>query len=267
MNDRVRDWMTEEPLRVREHGSALEAFDRMVEHGVRHLPVVAGARERVVGIVSIDDLRAAFPFDVSVKHPLGALERNAALDYCVSDVMTWAPRITHPGASLEQAAHDLAEHRIGCLPVVDEEQRLVGILSETDALRALNARLHGESQPTASERRLDGLVDALRAEHDRIVEQLAKWQDAERSLSDDLHDEPRDSGDRAVEEREVATLEPLSERAARRLRAIDEALERAKRGRFGICERCHGRIPATRLRAIPEATLCVRCARANAGAE
>jgi RNA polymerase-binding transcription factor DksA len=56
-------------------------------------------------------------------------------------------------------------------------------------------------------------------------------------------------------------LEPLSARAARRLRAIELALERAQHGRFGICERCQGRIPVTRLRAVPEATQCIRCAR------
>ena len=267
MNDRVRDWMTKDPVRVREHASALEAFDTMVEHGIRHLPVVAGSHERVVGILSIDDLRGAFPFEVSLRCPLGALERNAARDYRVGDAMTWAPRTAHADMPLDQAARELAEHRIGCMPVVDEEHRLVGLLSETDALRALDGLLRGEPRPAAGGARSDRLLDALRAERDRIVEQLSNWQEAERSLSDEVHDEPRDAGDHAVDEREIATLEPLSERAAGRLRAIDDALERASRGRFGICDRCHGRIPATRLRAIPEATLCVRCARANAGAD
>ena len=164
MKDRVRDWMTEAPVGVREHDSALEAFDRMVEHGVRHLPVVA-ARGRVIGILSIDDLRGAFPFDASLRDPLGAIERRTARDYRVCDVMTWAPRTIQPGAPLEHAARTLAEHRIGCLPVVDEEHRLVGILSETDALRALDALLR-EVGPAAGERRSDGLLDDVRAERD-----------------------------------------------------------------------------------------------------
>lgn len=267
MRSQVEDWMTRAPVSVREHASALEALDLMVEHGIRHLPVVVGEHERVIGVVSIDDLRGALPFDVSLKRPPGAVERREARDYRVSDVMTWAPQTVQGGVPLAQAARTLAEHRIGCLPVVDEGQRLVGILSETDALRALDAVMRGDAGPTAGERRSDGLVDALWAERGRIVEQLAKWQDTERSLSADIHDEPRDFGDRAADQRDIAALELLSERAASRLRAIDTALERAEHGRFGICERCRGRIPATRLRAIPETTLCVRCARTTAGAE
>ena len=259
MRNQVRDWMTQDPISVRDDRSALEAFDLMVEHGIRHLPVVVGP-ERVIGILSIDDLRAAFPFEVSLKRPISASERMDVRDYRVTDVMTWAPRTVPAGASLQQAAGSLAEHRIGCLPVVDEKDRLVGILSETDALRALDASMR--AAPTAGERS-DSLVDALRAERERIAEQLAKWQQSERSLLADVQDEPRDSGDRAADQHAVAELASLSERAARRLRAIDKALERAEHGRFGICERCQGRIPATRLRAIPETALCVRCAGAT----
>jgi acetoin utilization protein AcuB len=261
MGEQVRDWMTGKPFTVNEGLAAIEALDLMVDLGIRHLPVL-GSRGRVIGILSIDDLRGAFPFDVSTKRPVTALERSQLLDYRVSDAMTWAPQLAHPDDSLEQAARLLSQHRIGCLPVVDADEQLVGILSETDALRALGALLRREA-PAAGARAsdTDNLVDALCAEHGRLLEQLAKWQDAERALSADLHDEPRDSADRASDELAVAALAPISALAARRLRAIEIALERAQQGRFGICERCQNRIPATRLRAVPEATLCMRCAR------
>ena len=261
MRSQVQDWMTPDPVSVRDALSALEAFDLMVEHGIRHLPVVVGP-ERVIGIVSIDDLRAAFPFDVSLKRPIGVTERMDVRDMRVSDVMTWAPQTVRPETALAGAAGILADHRIGCLPVVDEKDRLVGILSETDALRALDASMR--SSPAAGERRSDSLVDALQGERERIAAQLARWQNSERSLLADVDGAPRDSGDRAADQHAVAELASLSERAARRLRAVDKALERAEHGRFGICERCQGRIPATRLRAIPETALCVRCARATA---
>ena len=258
MRSQVQDWMTPDPVSVRDALSALEAFDLMVEHAIRHLPVIEGPSERVIGIVSIDDLRAAFPFEVSLKRPIGVTERMDVRDLRVSDVMTWVPQTVRPESALAGAAGILADHRIGCLPVVDEKDRLVGILSETDALRALDASMR--AAPAAVEHRSDGLVDALQGERERIVEQLAKWQHSE------VHDEPRDSGDRAADQHAVAELESLSERAALRLRAIDDALERAEHGRFGICQRCQGRIPATRLRAIPETALCVRCARATVDA-
>jgi len=257
----VRAWMSGEPLGIPLGDSALAAFDLMMEHGIRHLPVLDEGR-RVVGILSLDDLRAAFPIDVGLRRPLAPPERARLLDVSVADAMTWAPHTVRAETSLEEAARTLAEHRIGCLPVVDAGGRLIGLLSETDALRALVRILAGEPAPrreAVSE--AEGLVASLEAERRRLVRQLEEWQQAERDLATDRGREPRDEGDVANDARELARLEPLSARAARRLRAIEAALERAGQGRFGRCERCHGAIPWARLRVVPEATLCMRCAR------
>ncbi len=51
---RVREWMTPEPITAREDMSAEDAGRTMLEHGFRHLPVVAD--ERAIGIVSIRDV-------------------------------------------------------------------------------------------------------------------------------------------------------------------------------------------------------------------
>ena len=55
----VRDWMTYKPIAGDEDAAAVEAFDTMVERGIRHLPVVDPGNH-VIGVLSIDDLRAAF---------------------------------------------------------------------------------------------------------------------------------------------------------------------------------------------------------------
>ncbi|MBF2035003.1 MAG: CBS domain-containing protein [Leptolyngbyaceae cyanobacterium T60_A2020_046] len=52
----------------------------------------------------------------------------------VADVMTRDPITIHPEASLQDAIHLLAEHRISGLPVVDDAGELVGILSESDLM-------------------------------------------------------------------------------------------------------------------------------------
>ena len=49
------------------------------------------------------------------------------------------------------------------------------------------------------------------------------------------------------------------DRDARELRAIQDALARLKRGEYGYCQRCGEEIPAARLEAMPQATLCVKC--------
>ena len=51
---RVREWMTRDPITATEETTAAEAARVMLEHGFRHLPVVAG--EKTVGIVSLRDV-------------------------------------------------------------------------------------------------------------------------------------------------------------------------------------------------------------------
>jgi CBS domain-containing protein len=262
----VRDWMKLKPVVVREDGAALEALDLMVEQGIRHLPVVDDGN-RVIGILTIDDLRGAFPFEVSWKRPPDPLDRSDGRDLRVSDAMTWAPRTVHPETTLERAVRVLADDRIGCLPVVDAREQLVGILSEVDALHALDALLHSGGVPAAPRREdPESVVDELWAERGRLVEQLAKWKETERVLHEEAR-APGDLADHAIDAAAITAIEPLSARAERRMRAIELAIERAERGRLGICERCGGRIPRTRLRAIPEATLCMGCARTSADGE
>lgn len=59
------------------------------------------------------------------------------------------------------------------------------------------------------------------------------------------------------EEREVgfATRSLLVERANR----LAEALDRLRRGSYGLCEECGGAIAPARLNVMPEVTTCVRC--------
>lgn len=52
----------------------------------------------------------------------------------IADVMTQEVVTVQPGASLKQAAHLFVEHRISGLPVVDNENHVLGVISETDVL-------------------------------------------------------------------------------------------------------------------------------------
>lgn len=98
---------------------ATEAVALMRRAKLRHLPVVDGTG-RLVGIVSDRDLR-----------------RPAST---VGEVMT--PNVLTIGASTDvrHAARLMRERKIGSLPIV-EDGKLVGILTETDVLRALEELL------------------------------------------------------------------------------------------------------------------------------
>ena len=52
----------------------------------------------------------------------------------------------------------------------------------------------------------------------------------------------------------------LMENEGAALEKIQASLDRIEEGTYGACEECGGRIPKTRLKAIPYATLCVKCA-------
>ncbi len=58
------------------------------------------------------------------------------LEYRVCDAMTTEPVTTHSGLSLAEAEALFDEHGFNAMPVVDEEQRLVGILTKLDLLKA-----------------------------------------------------------------------------------------------------------------------------------
>ena len=258
----LRDLMTLEPVAIEPDRAALEALDLMIDRGIRHLPVL-DRRGRVCGVVSIDDLRAAFPFAVSLVRPPSAAERRTGLDLAVGDVMTHGPVTARPQTPLAEAASLLVRFHIGCLPVVDESGKLVGIFSETDALQAL---VKAPAQRPGRVLDLELLVAALRAERAHLAKQLAEHQDAERALARERHDVPTDREEQARLLTEIGVEEPLASLAARRLAAIDHALERAARGSLGSCESCKREIAIARLRAVPGTSLCRRCAAAVGGA-
>lgn len=52
-------------------------------------------------------------------------------------------------------------------------------------------------------------------------------------------------------------------RLVRRARTIQKALTQLQDGRYGRCEECGGAIPVARLRAMPDATTCLRCQEAK----
>ena len=96
------------------------------------MPVVDAAG-RLVGIVTDRDVRRALPSPLMDADPT---ERDAMVDNTpVSRVMTREPLTVEPGSPLTAAVRLICERKIGALPVVDDG-RLVGIFTQTDALRA-----------------------------------------------------------------------------------------------------------------------------------
>lgn len=72
-----------------------------------------------------------------------------------------------------------------------------------------------------------------------------------------------DMVDAAVDAVQDEISTKLAEAESRELANIENALERIRNGTYGKCEVCGGKIPVARLNALPYATNCIDCQRAN----
>jgi len=134
---RVRELMTAKPITVDPETPMLEARQRMVAERIRHLVVVENAR--VVGIVTDRDIRLNLP---SPATSLSVWEINYLLaQLTVGGVMSAAVIVVDPDRPVAEAARIMVDHKIGALPVVDEG-RLVGIITESDFVRAMAGSGH-----------------------------------------------------------------------------------------------------------------------------
>jgi acetoin utilization protein AcuB len=129
---RVKALMSHIVISVPATTPVLEARALMLKEGIRHLLVVEDGR--VHGMVTDRDIRLNLP---SPATSLTVWEINYLLArLTVADVMTKSVIVIDPERDAREAARIMIDHKIGALPVLDGE-RLVGIVTETDLLRAL----------------------------------------------------------------------------------------------------------------------------------
>lgn len=128
----VAEVMTPDPVIIESEALLAEAEELMEEYKVRRLPVLEDGQ--LVGIISKGDVREARMAELAGRHPYEPVTEERWLT--VAEAMT-SPVITvTPQTTLVEAAQLMLEHKIGGLPVLENDQ-LVGILTETDVLRLL----------------------------------------------------------------------------------------------------------------------------------
>lgn len=137
----VKDIMTRKVVAIDPDMPINDAYALMEQRNIRHFPVVevsnAGAvsssnheeTSSLVGIISDRDVR-------SVGSEFPKAKRGVTLKDPVARIMT-SPVITaHPLDPVEEAAKVLREHKIGAMPVLEDDE-LVGIVTGIDFLEAL----------------------------------------------------------------------------------------------------------------------------------
>jgi acetoin utilization protein AcuB len=128
----VRDLMTKDVISVPPWMPMLDARALMTKERIRHLPVTS-PEGQLLGIITDRDIRLNLPSQAT---SLSVWEINHLLaKLTVDGVMTQAVLTVGPDRPARDAAQLMLDHQIGALPV-EEGGRLVGIVTETDLLRA-----------------------------------------------------------------------------------------------------------------------------------
>ena len=129
----VKNWMSKDVITVNAEDSMQDAGYLLREHKINVLPVME--KESLVGIVTDRDLKKASPSDATTldMHELLFLISKIK----VGDLMKTPVITIPPDYTVEEAAVILLEKKISGLPVVDEKNQLVGIITRSDLFRVL----------------------------------------------------------------------------------------------------------------------------------
>ena len=126
--------MTKNVITVAPDSGILEAKEVMDKHHIHSMPVVE-KDNFLVGIVTDRDMRSALPSGLLEDHEIKPVrERLAGLK--IRDIMTPNPITVSPSQTLEDALLLMQKVRVGAFPVVDQEGRVIGIISHRDLMRA-----------------------------------------------------------------------------------------------------------------------------------
>ncbi len=128
----VRDAMTVDPIAISPKAKLREAEELFETHDFNGVPVVDSQRH-LLGMLTKFDLLNAFRFDSHTLVP----HYDDIMEQLVETVMTRDPVTISPQLPLSRLLQKLVEMRAKSLPVVAENNRLVGIISRQDVLKML----------------------------------------------------------------------------------------------------------------------------------
>lgn len=139
----ISEHMTHDPLTISPETLLPEARQVLNEYYFRHLPVVDLER-KLIGIISDRDLRSAYPSSVTTDYERkNVFERVAKTP--VAEIMASPCQFLTLASTLDDALIVFDKHKLGAMPVVDDEMRVVGMFSIRD-LTAAYKKLFGMAE-------------------------------------------------------------------------------------------------------------------------
>ena len=179
----VKDHMTVSPVTITADTVLSKALDMMRRNDFHRLPVV-DADGRLIGLVTgglVEESSGAKNTSLSIYELNYLLSRTKVSDIMIRDVKT-----TTQDVLVEEAAQKMLDNGIAVLPVVDAENRVIGIITDKDIFQALISLLGYKHQGTryivAAEDHPGFLVGVAKAfaENDANLEALAVYHTEER---------------------------------------------------------------------------------------
>ncbi|MGE5895033.1 MAG: CBS domain-containing protein [bacterium] len=141
----IKEVMTTHVISVRKYDDISHVIEKVSELNIGGLPVV-DKENRVVGIISEADILSAMGLEKEhtfrniLKQLLGETLPERKLGDIVGDIMTTPVVTVRSDDDISMAAQAMHEKRIRRLPVVDADNRLVGIISRRDIIRAISKK-------------------------------------------------------------------------------------------------------------------------------
>jgi len=126
----VADIMTRSVVTLFEEDDLENIDEAMEKFRFRHVPVVDDGR--LVGLLTRADLRGVSSSSLDPTGP--ARDEAVRKRTFVRDVMTTNVRTARADTPILEAARVMRDAKIGCLPVIDADDTLVGIVTATDML-------------------------------------------------------------------------------------------------------------------------------------
>ena len=128
---RVIDFMTQNPVTVAPDEKISAVIDLMKYNKIHRTPVV-DSNDELVGLITEGMIASS-----NSAKSLSIYELNYLLSKTnVRTVMIKHPISVNENALMEEAAEKLLKHDIGCLPVVNDQNKVTGILTQNDIFKA-----------------------------------------------------------------------------------------------------------------------------------
>jgi len=122
---KISDVMTTCPYRVEADSSLEDALNMMQMRNIRHLPVVE--QNELVGIISEAGINVALALSGSSR------EQRTVREVCTKD-----PYLTGADSDVAEVAREMAERKVDCALISDEQNNFVGLFTTTDCCRLIH---------------------------------------------------------------------------------------------------------------------------------